>query len=561
MYSVFVLGIFLYILAFFGYIQAVYQLNLKKNYVSGRERIVSEFAQSLYSEANIINNMSLSIIRNESVREYLKASNPSLAQKNTAQKELYQLIYTSEPIESVYVVHTQKEEISINYVGSDATRKLNFSSEWRKMLENYNGKWIMNLNGAGAFQNMEYPILSHMRAILDLDTQKLIGYAVINLSMDFFEQQIEQFWQERDTFIGIRSADYGMLAQKGNEWALEQCYESFHQDLKEEICTQTAGKYLIVQQILENWGLEIVYITEAGFGQIFSNTFLWFGIIILAVTILFLLLLGMVMSQIITKPITTLVAYMEKVQSGYLYRVNFKTNNDEIGILKDSYNKMLVRINQLITDLVEEERRKNKMELDILQEQINPHFLYNTLSSIEYLTLIQDNQGAYEALQTLSSFYRNFLSGGSQTIMLQQELEIASDYIKLQKLRFKDIVELKISVQESLLSKKVLRLILQPLVENALMHGIYPKGESGIIQLQVEETEYGMKMIIEDNGVGMDVENIQNLLRREKGKEEKHFGLQGTLLRIGYFYNVKDFYKMESEKGKYTRIILDLPFL
>lgn len=136
MYSVFVLGIFLYILAFFGYIQAVYQLNLKKNYVSGRERIVSEFAQSLYSEANIINNMSLSIIRNESVREYLKASNPSLAQKNTAQKELYQLIYTSEPIESVYVVHTQKEEISINYVGSDATRKLNFSSEWRKMLEN-----------------------------------------------------------------------------------------------------------------------------------------------------------------------------------------------------------------------------------------------------------------------------------------------------------------------------------------------------------------------------------------------------------------------------------------
>lgn len=296
--------------------------------------------------------------------------------------------------------------------------------------------------------------------------------------------------------------------------------------------------------------------------NIFSSQFLLLGVLLIMITGIFLMILGKVISSTITHPIAVLAQYMERVKEGYLYRVNMKTNNDEIGMLKDTYNRMLVQTNTLITQLVEEEAQKQQLELSVLQEQINPHFLYNTLATIEYLVLSGEKEKAYHALQTLANFYRNFLSGGSKIITLKQELAIAKDYMELQKMRFEGHVELVVNADASLDNVKVARLILQPLIENSLVHGIYPKGEDGLISITAEKIS-GDKMRLEiyDNGVGMDTGMLERILGADEDDGSRHFGLKGTLQRIGYFYHMDNFYEIKSELGQYTKITLYLPVI
>lgn len=198
----------------------------------------------------------------------------------------------------------------------------------------------------------------------------------------------------------------------------------------------------------------------------------------------------------------------------------------------------------------------------MLQEQIKPHFLYNTLETISYMAVQENASKAHDALETLGSFYRNFLSKGDRDIPLKRELRITEDYLALQKLRYGDVFEDEYILDESTLDYMIPKLILQPLVENCIYHGVRLKGEKCVIRITTSMEEGGLHIIVYDSGVGMSAEQIKSVLEaneKDDNKELSGFGLRGTINRISYYYDSDNVVQISSEPGEYTQIDIYIP--
>ena len=201
----------------------------------------------------------------------------------------------------------------------------------------------------------------------------------------------------------------------------------------------------------------------------------------------------------------------------------------------------------------------------VLHEQIKPHFLYNSLETISFMALDAGASDVHAALETLGSFYRNFLSKGDREIPLNREISIIKDYLALQKLRYGDIINDEYDIADNTLNIKIPKLILQPLVENSIYHGIRMTGEPGTIKITSYLEDDDIHIIVHDTGVGMSEETIAELLKWDTPSGDASdgkisgFGLKGTIERIRYYCDYKDVVRIRSEQGEYTEIELIIP--
>lgn len=318
-------------------------------------------------------------------------------------------------------------------------------------------------------------MVSFVRVINDINTQKPIGILAINLPSRFFEQAYEGLSGETSHFALYDTS--GRLICKDNE--------STFSSLKPEKSTSKHARRN-GQTILQKY-IYLRHIGRLSFHPCFpsgSTDFRRLPAKLLAALIIgafillaFMWLINTYIAKNVIYPIQRLVDSMAEVQNGWLHRVSMNVNDDEIGLLKNSYNAMLIEINQLIEELLQKEKTLRMAELDALQEQMKPHFLYNTLDMIRYMALENRTDEVYNMLETLGNFYRRFLSKGSTDLSLGEEIEIVKSYLTLQRTRFEDIFTDEYEIEEGLSSIRVPRLILQPLVENSIYHGIRPKGE------------------------------------------------------------------------------------
>ena len=552
---VFLIGILAYLLVFTIFILFFYRISVRKEYIQSRERAIGELAENLDTQIELINTVSISIIGNSTVRSFLKETDKTVAMEKQMQTELYQNAFFSDYIESIYLIDLEGNACFINYSSIDATRKSSFGSEWRERLMEEQGQAVILLNAGGAYLNYSYDVLSLMRAVFDTDSQKLIGYLVINMPVDILADSFENFWEGTDIYIGCEDMEGNLIADKGKRETGDK--KSFIEKDFSTVISEGIESSVFVKKHIAESRLVLTYVSRIGFLKSFSLNILFFLIVFIIITVILLLILNQTMTIIVIEPIAKLVNSMERIREGRLYRVSMQTNNDEIGTLKDTYNAMLVRMNQLIEDLLNEERAKKFLELDVLHEQIKPHFLYNSLSSIEYLALTGNLKETVAGIETLERFYRNFLSSGLKNITVEQEIMITKDYLTLQKMRFGDLFDAEFEVEDDLKAVPVLKLILQPLVENSLMHGIYPKGEHGTIKIVVLREAEEMLVSVYDDGIGMDEDMIIKVL--EEKKESKNFGLKGTIMRIRYHYGIENFFEISSKSGCYTKIQLRIP--
>ena len=210
------------------------------------------------------------------------------------------------------------------------------------------------------------------------------------------------------------------------------------------------------------------------------------------ITLAFILVNGLLMfmgvsvfSKLVTQPINQLVSTMERVKSGQLEKVSVPTGNREISLLMDGYNVMVNEISELFSKVVEEQETIRKSELQLLQSQIKPHFLYNTFDAISSLALMNKSKEVYEAMLALGSLYRTNLNSGNEVITIDEEIEAIKNYIKILKIRYDDKFDANIDLDDKARRMQIPKLTLQPIVENALYHGIKPKGGHGTIDISV----------------------------------------------------------------------------
>ncbi len=239
-------------------------------------------------------------------------------------------------------------------------------------------------------------------------------------------------------------------------------------------------------------------------------------------------------------------------------------NVDEIAELGLSFNILVGKVRELLDAKIKEQENLKKAELRALQAQINPHFLYNTLDTIIWMAEANRPAQVVELVRALSRFFRITLSKGKDWITVREEIEHISSYLTIQKIRYRDILDYVIDVEPEVLEATMLKLTLQPLVENALYHGIKNKRSGGVITVRGRRWDDNrLRVEVSDNGIGMTTEKVVQL-RTALASEgfagsENGFGLCNVNQRVKLYYGKQYGLTLESEYGQGTRVLLDIP--
>ena len=272
-----------------------------------------------------------------------------------------------------------------------------------------------------------------------------------------------------------------------------------------------------------------------------------------------MMLRSMQVSRRITTPIRALSRKAEQFGADNFIGAPVETDIAELQTLDRNFDKMAGRINSLMEKQRQDQQSLPRAELELLQAQINPHFLYNTLDSIAILAESQREEDVIDMVTSLSTFFRNSLSRGEDIIPLRSELVQAKSYLEIQQIRYSDILTYSISVPESIQDRPVPKLILQPLIENALYHGIKNRRGRGTITITGAEEDGMILLRVRDNGAGMSPEQLAQL---QSGVYEEHhsgLGLKNVHQRIRLYCGEPYGLSFESEPGAGTTVTVRLP--
>ncbi|WMJ90570.1 cache domain-containing sensor histidine kinase [Anaerocolumna sp. MB42-C2] len=510
---------------------------------------------NLNSELNTISSMGQLMMADGNISDYLRGDSSKGARyTQKAITSIYDITNAFNYISSVYLYRNDGNYINtsngITVVNKDVMKEIS----WYQDIIDAKGGYVLKVNGGGAFYRKSGDtIISFIRIVNDMETQEPIGLMVINLTEDILAGTYKDITSKNKQFYYYDSS-LKPVKKFDNMDKLSKI--TITEDTYNQITIGTFGYEKVLSYYrIPNTPFIIAGIEEMSYLRIIPAQASWIMAALIIITVFSMILIGIFISVSITSPIERLVQSMDVAKEGWLKRVSLKLPDDEIGHLKDSYNNMLVAINRLINELIEKEKSMQKAELDVLQEQVKPHFLYNTLDTIAYLALEDSPDTVYDAIETLGNFYRRFLSKGSSEISIQDEINIVKDYLKLQKLRYEDIFEDKYELQDDLLKIQIPKLILQPLVENSLYHGIRLKGEKGIIKISVFSSSNLLHIVVYDSGIGMNEEQLSQIML----DNNKSFGFKGTMERIQYYYGREDVFEIKSEEGLYTQVDIKIP--
>lgn len=290
-----------------------------------------------------------------------------------------------------------------------------------------------------------------------------------------------------------------------------------------------------------------------------GNNVVFYTVMLVAV-LLFSTILTQVNIKSITEPIRELCDATQQVARGDFSPAAIDSG-DEIQVLTNSFNDMTKKIQCLIEDIKREQHNLRDTELKLLQAQINPHFLYNTLDTIVWMAESGQNEEVVEMVTSLSEFFRTSLSEGRDCITIQEEESHIRSYLSIQEIRYGDIMEYEIDIPPSLYPYYILKLTLQPIVENALYHGIKNKRGKGKIKVRGFEKEEGIYLEVEDDGIGMDEQELEKVREKLRGgtAHERGFGLGNVDERIRLNYGQEYGLFFDSRKNEGTKVTVYIP--
>ena len=289
-----------------------------------------------------------------------------------------------------------------------------------------------------------------------------------------------------------------------------------------------------------------------------------FMVFVIAFFLFLLALINSYISSRITAPIEELEKSVNALEEGALDTEVYQGGSYEIQHLGRSIGDMAKRIQALMEDIVAEHESKRKSEFDTLQSQINPHFLYNTLDIIVWMIENEQKQEAVKVVTALARFFRISLSRGKSIIPVKDELEHVRSYLMIQHMRFKNKFTYDIQAEQEVLSLASLKLMLQPLVENAIYHGMEFMDGDGEILIKVFIQEERLRFIVEDNGLGMTKEQVQGLLTEKKHSSSRRgsgIGVKNVNERIRLYFGEEYGLFIRSEPDEGTAVEICLPAL
>lgn len=523
-----------------------------------------------------VNNYSKMIFSDDNLQNLLRQGNvyADLQTQSKVSMYLNNLMQAVPIIDSVYIFDNSGNRFSVGTQQSPTFARANVhDAEWYSQVVAEKGKYILRLNGSGAFtESSDSNFVSFIRLIRDMDDTSPLGVLVINIKGEAFVQAYANLPNQNALQIAILDENNQIIAANSTDddrFALmKQIMASDEQLLNQTLLQQAAGNLSVksdsqtytVSFLSEgsfNW--KFVSVTPHNLFRTVNKSLVLLALMLLIINGVVFFVTSFIISRSIIHPIHQLLRSMKKAQSGSLRKVPAATSSYEFEQLFIGYNNMIEQIDQLLKRIIEEQKTIRKAELNTLQAQIKPHFLYNTLDSITSLAMSGLNDQVCDLLEALGSYYRMSVSKGRDIITIGEEIDMVRNYLKIQKARYQDIFEVEYDVDESCCPHKILKLVLQPLVENSLYHGIRSKGMKGTIRISAHHADGMLRISVADDGIGMSEEEVARIVRPEGKGQIESFGLWGTLERLRIFYGDRSSFKIESEPGKGTVIALFIP--
>lgn len=414
-------------------------------------------------------------------------------------------------------------------------------------------------------------VFGYISEIKDLETQKSIGFLFFEIDINVFNKLLQSIASDDRSQLVIIDNNKTVIYHTQPAYISTQyrtSYVSEMLDRKQGFLSNHGrnGEEIINFHTSANTGWTVLSVMPSDILYSRINSFELALIFTIALCIISAIVIAILMSNTLTEPISLLKSKMKQAESGDFDTQIKVKSKDEIGELSLSFNKMLARIKQLIQRVYQTEIVRKEAELSALQAQINPHFLYNTL---QIMDIMAEEKGADEisgACQALAKIFRYSISKGKEMVPLEEEIIHVKNYVFIQHLRLGQKLSVEYNIPDALLKYEVIKLILQPLVENAIIHGIEKDGKNCVIRLSATLTGDNLILTVEDNGIGMTAEDLMKLQlslyqETEEERPKRHGGiaLKNVNDRIKLYHNDKYGMSIQSKKHIGTKVTLILP--
>lgn len=511
--------------------------------------------EKLGEEINQIQNEKETIAIKFYINEFVQDIFQGKGNKIENRFEVMKLLYSNEYMNGNHsiILTNGRDQVYSNIIGDMAidSNKVNAYMEQIKG-RNQDYMWV------GVDKVNDEWVMPYVRTIKSLDKSKELGIVVINLQeyvlYTLYKPLIDNF--HRDVFILddrnniisnknrklIGSNFTGLLKVSNKDIEESSLFENTINGVNYQIAIQNDKK--------TNWKLVCLTPYESILSGTKSISLITFLICLMCIVISFVISIGT--STVITKPIYSLIKHMKLVQEGNLTKEFVTRNEDEIGMLGNYFNDMIRRLKKSIDEIYLIQKAKREAEFKALVFQINPHFLYNTLASIIWLAHANKKEQVIEMVNALSKLFRISISKGEEIIKIGDELEHVQSYVTIQQIRYKGSFKFFIDLDEDLFNLYTPKLILQPLVENSIYHGIKTIDKEGTIKIKGRLCPEGVVINVADSANNMtndDLENIHRFLNEKGTQKDFGIGIKNVNDRIRLLFGEKYGLSYERKDG------------
>ncbi len=535
-------------------------------------QLISKVNRSLEFYVGNVQNTTYLISYNPEVREFLYQDKPEQATREEALEFMRGFPTLQTEIAGIMVVNAKGDYLSNDMYSRSASKDLTLETWYQEAVA---GKGIFKVIGHPYGRNVtthanykDTEVVSAVRAILDPDSQKVMGVVLIDLKLRVIVETAQDVRLGKTGLLMVmdeKGEPIYVPKQLGFQkiplmWLKGQPSGQFVETINDRKL-----QFIFRKSSFTNWSTIGVFSTEEAAPEVrqirlYVGTFV-FVVCLLGITASFALSHG------ISRPIHRLMAFMHRAESGDLKTRYWGDTMDEVGMLGRSYNSMLTKIGDLLQLTEKQERQKREAELRILQAQIKPHFLYNTLNTIDWMARKQGAQDVSEMVGALSKLYRIGLSKGNEFIPLAEEFDHVRSYLQIQKLRYRDKLKYSLDLDPDIAHLSSLKVILQPIVENAIYHGIKERRGPGTITVRGVRRDDMIELSVTDDGVGMDEstlalmrERLDHPMQAPAEAAGSGYGLSNVQARLKLTYGASDCgISIDSEPNVGTTVKLKFP--
>lgn len=404
----------------------------------------------------------------------------------------------------------------------------------------------------------EEGILTQGKRIINIDTGENIGYLFVNVKTgaikELFPKETEKAYEK--TYYILDCDNRVVVTEEKGPKLFSEADSAF----SENQTVQNKGGFVTAYK---NNAFSWTLVNEIPVSVVRRDGY-FLTVVIIVIGFLCTTLASVTMrqcSRIIANPIEALTNTALEVAKGD-FSVRCKADRkDEVGQLSETFNSMIKKVSNLMEQIKKEQKQKREAELALLQIQIKPHFLYNTLDLIYVCCEMNDGEVGGRIAKALADYYRTCLSGGEEVVAIENELQNIENYLFIQKERYSDVINYRIEDFGECGRYKIPKMTLQPLVENAIYHGIKEKDEKGCITIRTIKEKDRVILEVEDDGIGMSSVEFEKILEKQDERGKKHFGLKNVHERLKLYFGEEYGLSLKKEVKTGTCIQITIPKL